>query len=152
MVTFSAHERSRARRYAMQAMYQWDLSGTDLPLIRRQFMEAEDFSKTDTNYFIELLSEAPKKVDIIDENITKYIDRPLEQLDPVERAVLRLATYELLYRLDIPYKVTINEAVKLTKKFGSEQGHAFVNGVLDKAAHKLRAAECKKAGKQAAGR
>ena len=76
MVTFSAHERSRARRYAMQAMYQWDLSGTDLPLIRRQFMEAEDFSKTDTNYFIELLSEAPKKVDIIDENITKYIDRP----------------------------------------------------------------------------
>ena len=152
MVAFSAHERSRARRYAMQAMYQWDLSGTDLPLIRRQFMEAEDFSKTDTNYFIELLSEAPKKVDIIDENITKYIDRPLEQLDPVERAVLRLATYELLYRLDIPYKVTINEAVKLTKKFGSEQGHAFVNGVLDKAAHKLRAAECKKAGKQAAGR
>lgn len=152
MVTFSAHERSRARRYAMQAMYQWDLSGTDLPLIRRQFMEAEDFSKTDTNYFIELLSEAPKKVDIIDENITKYIDRPLEQLDPVERAVLRLATYELLYRLDIPYKVTINEAVKLTKKFGSEQGHAFVNGVLDKAAHKLRAAECKKAGKQVADR
>ena len=152
MVTFSAHERSRARRYAMQAMYQWDLSGTDLPLIRRQFMEAEDFSKTDTNYFIELLSEAPKKVDIIDENITKYIDRPLEQLDPVERAVLRLATYELRERRDIPDKVTMNEAGKLTKKFGSEQGHAFVNGVLDKAAHKLRAAECKKAGKQAAGR
>lgn len=152
MVTFSAHERARARRYAMQALYQWDLSGTDLPLIRRQFMEAEDFSKADTNYFIELLSEAPKKIDIIDENIAEYIDRPPEQLDPVERAVLRLATYELLYRLDIPYKVTINEAVQLTKKFGSEQGHAFVNGVLDKAAHKLRAAECKKAGKQAAGR
>ena len=152
MVTFSAHERSRARRYAMQALYQWDLSGTDLPLIRRQFMETEDFSKADTNYFIELLSEAPKKVDIIDENIAEYIDRPPEQLDPVERAVLRLATYELLYRLDIPYKVTINEAVQLTKKFGSEQGHAFVNAVLDKAAHKLRAAECKKAGKQAAGR
>ena len=152
MVTFSAHERSRARRYAMQALYQWDLSGTDLPLIRRQFMEAEDFSKADTNYFIELLSEAPKKIDIIDENIAEYIDRPPEQLDPVERAVLRLATYELLYRLDIPYKVTINEAVQLTKKFGSEQCHAFVNGVLDKAAHKLRATECKKAGKQAAGR
>ena len=88
----------------------------------------------------------------MDEIIAKYIVRPAVQLDPVERAVLRLATYELLYRLDIPYRVTINEAVQLTKKFGSEQGHAFVNGVLDKAAHKLRAAECKKSGKQAAGR
>ena len=149
---FSAHERARARRYAMQALYQWDLSGTDLPLIRRQFLETEDFSKADTNYFIELLKEAPKKIDIIDENIAEYIDRPAAQLEPVERAVLRLATYELLYRLDIPYRVTLNEAVQLTKKFGSEQGHAFVNGVLDKVAHKLRAAECKKAGQQAAGR
>ena len=151
-MTFSAHERARARRYAMQALYQWDLSGTDLPLIRRQFLEAEDFSRADKRYFIELLSEAPKRIDVIDESISEYIDRPFEQLDPVERAVLRLATYELLYRLDIPYRVTINEAVQLTKKFGAEQGHAFVNGVLDKAAHKLRAAECQKTGKQAAGR
>ena len=151
-MTFSAHERARARRYAMQALYQWDLSGTDLPLIRRQFLEAEDFSRADTKYFIELLSEAPKNIDIIDKNISEFIDRPIEQLDPVERAVLRLSTYELLYRLDIPYRVSINEAVQLTKKFGAEQGHAFVNGVLDKVAHKLRAAECKKAGKQAAGR
>jgi N utilization substance protein B len=151
-MTFSPHERARARRYAMQALYQWDLSGSDLPLIRRQFLEAEDFSRADTKYFIELLSEAPKNIDIIDENISKFIDRPIEQLDPVERAVLRLSTYELLYRLDIPYRVSINEAVQLTRKFGAEQGHAFVNGVLDKVAHKLRAAECKKAGKQAAGR
>ena len=113
---------------------------------RRQFLEDEDFSRADQNYFIELLSEAPKQIDIIDENISEYIDRPLEQLDPVERAVLRLATYELLYRLDIPYRVTINEAVQLTKKFGAEQGHAFVNAVLDKAARKLRAAECEKGG------
>lgn len=151
-MTFSAHERARARRYAMQALYQWDLSGSDLPLIRRQFLEAEDFSRADTKYFIELLSEAPKNIDIIDENISKFIDRPFEQLDPVERAVLRLATYELLYRLDIPFRVCINEAVQLTRKFGAEQGHAFVNGVLDKAAHTLRAAECKKTGKHAAGR
>jgi N utilization substance protein B len=151
-MTFSAHERARARRYAMQALYQWDLSGSDLPLIRRQFLEAEDFSRADTKYFIELLSEAPKNIDIIDENISKFIDRPFDQLDPVERAVLRLSTYELLYRLDIPYRVSINEAVQLTRKFGAEQGHAFVNGVLDKVAHKLRAAECKKTGKQAAGR
>ena len=83
---------------------------------------AEDFSKADKPYFIELLSEAPKHIDSIDENISLFIDRPLEQLDPVERAVLRLATYELLYRLDIPYRVTINEAVQLTKKFGAGAG------------------------------
>ena len=151
-MNFSAHERARARRFAMQALYQWDLSGTDLPLIRRQFMENEDFSRADQKYFIELLSELPKQVDVIDDNISAYIDRPFVQLDPVERAVLRLAVYELLYRPDIPYRVTINEAVQLTKKFGAEQGYAYVNGVLDKAAHKLRAAECLKAGKQSAGR
>ena len=151
-MNFSAHERARARRYAMQALYQWDLSGTDLPLIRRQFLENEDFSKADQKYFIELLSELPKKVDVIDSTVADYVDRPIEQLDPVERAVLRLATYELLYRPDIPYKVSINEAVQLTRKFGAEQGHAYVNAVLDKAAHTLRAAECSRADKQSAGR
>ena len=151
-MNFSAHERARARRYAMQALYQWDLSGTDLPLIRRQFLENEDFSKADQKYFIELLSELPKKVDVIDSTVANYVDRPIEQLDPVERAVLRLATYVLLYRPDIPYKVSINEAVQLTRKFGAEQGHAYVNAVLDKAAHTLRAAECSSADKQSAGR
>ena len=151
-MNFSAHERARARRFAMQALYQWDLSGTDLPLIRRQFLEAEDFSKADQKYFIELLSELPRQVDIIDNTISGYIDRPVVQLDPVERAVLRLAVYELLFRPDIPYRVTINEAVQLTRKFGAVQGHAYVNGVLDKAAHKLRSAECGRAEQQSAGR
>jgi N utilization substance protein B len=148
---FSAHERARARRYAMQALYQWDLSNTDLPLIRRQFLEAEDFSKADKTYFIELLRKIPQKVDIIDNNISGIIDRPFRQLDPVERAILRIAVYELLYRSDIPYRVTINEAIQLTRKFGAEQGHAFVNGVLDKAAQALRPAECQRSGGQAAG-
>ena len=151
-MSFSAHERARARRFALQALYQWDLSGTDLRDIRSQFLVEEDFSRADKPYFIELLSKAPNNIDIIDKNISDYADRPIEQLDPVERAILRIATYELLYRPDIPYRVTINEAVQLTKKFGAEQGHAYVNGVLDKAAHTLRAAECSKAGKQSAGR
>jgi N utilization substance protein B len=150
-MNFSTHARARARRYAMQALYQWDLSGTDLPLIRRQFLEAEDFSRTDEAYFAELLGNIPKQVDVVDEHIAASIDRPLAQLDPVERAILRIGVYELLYRLDIPYRVTINEAVQLSKKFGAEQGHAFVNGVLDKAAHKIRAAECKQSGRTAAG-
>ena len=100
---------------------------------------------------MELLSKIPNQVDIIDESISSFIDRPLAQLDPVERAILRIGIYELLYRLDIPYRVIINEAVQLTRKFGAEQGHAFVNGVLDKAAHKIRAAECKQSGRTVAG-
>ena len=148
-MSFSAHARSRARRYAMQALYQWDLSGTDLPLIRKQFLVNEDFSKADQPYFMELLSELPARADEVDAGIAEYIDRPIEQLDPVERAILRIGIYELLTRTDIPYRVVINEAVQLAKKFGAEQGHAFVNGVLDKAASKLRSAEYNKAGGQA---
>jgi len=148
---FSAHARARARRYAMQALYQWDLSGTDLPAIRRQFLESEDFSKADQSYFLELLRKIPKDIDSIDINIAEYTDRPLARVDPVERAVLRIAMYELLSRPDIPYRVVINEAILMAKKFGAEQGHAFVNGILDKAAHKIRAAECKQAGRQVAG-
>ena len=150
-MNYSAHARARARRYAMQALYQWDLSGTDLPVIRRQFLEAEDFSRADQAYFVELLSRIPGQVDVVDENISAFIDRPLVQLDPVERAILRIGVYELLYRLDIPFRVIINEAVQLSKKFGAEQGHTFVNGVLDKVAHKIRAAECKQSGRKAAG-
>ena len=148
-MSFSAHARSRARRYAMQALYQWDLSGTDLPLIRKQFLVNEVFSKADQPYFMELLSELPKQADVVDAAIAGYIDRPIEQLDPVEHAILRIGIYELLTRTDIPYRVVINEAVQLAKKFGAEQGHAFVNGVLDKAARKLRSTEYKKAGGQA---
>ena len=149
---FSAHERSRARRYAMQALYQWDLSGADLLEIRSQFLEAEDFSRADEPYFIELLSDIPKQVENIDKNISENIDRPFEQLDPVERAILRLALYELLIRDDIPYRVTINEAVQLAKKFGAEQGHTFVNAVLDQAAHSIRPKECAASREKAAGR
>ncbi|HSG12073.1 MAG TPA: transcription antitermination factor NusB [Gammaproteobacteria bacterium] len=151
-MTFSAHARARARRFAMQALYQWDLSGTDLPLIRKQFLVNEDFSKADQPYFMELLTALPKQTDVIDRHITDLIDRPFEQLNPVERAILRIAVYELLERMDVPYRVVINEAVQLAKKFGAEQGHAFVNGVLDKAAGVLRTREYRKASGQTAGR
>ena len=149
---FSAHERTRARRYAMQALYQWDLSGADLLEVRSQFLEVEDFTRADEPYFIELLSDITKQIENIDKNISENIDRPFEQLDPVERAILRIALYELLSRADIPYRVTINEAVQLAKKFGAEQGHTFVNAVLDQAARSIRPAECAISGEKAAGR
>ena len=137
-----AHERARARRYAMQALYQWDLSGEQVSTIREQFLEAEDFSRADKSFFNRMLRDVPDNIETIDKNLSEFIDRPLGQLDPVERAVLRIAICELLLRPDIPYRVTINEAVMLTRKFGAEQGHAFVNGVLDRAAHVIRPDEC----------
>jgi len=138
---FTAQARSRARRYGMQALYQWDLSGLDLAEIQRQFFEVEDFSNADGGYFIELLSGVNAHIDRIDTQISEVIDRPIVQVDPVERAILRIACYELLFRHDVPYRVSINEAVLLAKKFGAEQGHAFVNGVLDRLARKLRPTE-----------
>lgn len=133
--------RTRARRLAMQALYQWDLSGSELSGIEAQFMEDEDFSKADKEYFHELLHHVPARLDSVEQAFTVYLDRPLKEIDPVERAVLRMAVYELMTRIDVPYKVIINEAVNLTKKFGAEQAHKYVNGVLDKVARQLRAVE-----------
>jgi len=133
--------RTRARRLAMQALYQWDMSGNNLSEIEVQFLEDEDFSKADKDYFHELLHQVPARLDEVEAAFTPYLDRPLKELDPVERALLRLASYELLARLDIPYKVVINESVNLTKKFGAEQAYKYINGVLDKTAQMLRAVE-----------
>jgi len=134
-------QRTRARRLAMQALYQWDMSGNNLSDIEAQFVEEEGFGKADADYFHELLHEVPAKLDEVEEAFAPYLDRPVKEIDPVERAVLRMASYELMTRIDVPYKVIINEAVNLTKKFGAEQAHKYVNGVLDHTARKLRAVE-----------
>ncbi|MGD2137311.1 MAG: transcription antitermination factor NusB [Gammaproteobacteria bacterium] len=149
---FSAPARTRARRLAMQALYQWELSGTALSEIGAQFLETEDFARADRSYFIGLLNKVSQDTEIIENNISEYIDRPIDQLNPVEHAILRLAICELLFNPAIPFRVTINEAVQLARKFGAEQGHRFVNAVLDRAARKLRPDECSRSGEQAAGR
>jgi N utilization substance protein B len=148
---FSAHARARSRRLAMQALYQWDLSGTELAEIQRQFAEAEDFQRADRDYFVELLRTVPARLDDLDREIAVFLDRPMQQVDPVERAILRIAAYELQYRIDVPYRVILNEAITLARKFGAEQGHAFVNGVLDRLARKLRADEYNRKPQQANG-
>jgi N utilization substance protein B len=125
----------------MQALYQWDLSGSALSDIETQFQEDEDFSRADGDYFHELLHQVPARLDEVEATFVQYLDRPVKELDPVERAVLRMAGYELLVRFDIPYRIIINESVNLTKKFGAEQAHKYVNGVLDKAARNVRAVE-----------
>ncbi len=136
-----AAQRTRARRLAMQALYQWDMSDNNLSDIEAQFIEEEGFEKADADYFSELLHKVPAKLDEIEASFAPFLDRPVKEIDPVERAVLRMASYELMTRIDVPYKVIINEAVNLTKKFGAEQAHKYVNGVLDQAARKLRAVE-----------
>lgn len=133
--------RTRARRLAMQALYQWDLSAGTLSEIEVQFLEDEDFSKADKDYFHELLHQVPARLDEVEQAFTSFLDRPLDELDPVERAVLRMASYELMARIDVPYKVIINESVNLTKKFGAEQAYKYINGVLDQTARRLRAVE-----------
>lgn len=130
--------RAKARRLALQALYQWDLSGTDLKLIEQQFRESEEYPGVDEEYFSELLHQVPARLDVVEAGLAEDMQLSWAELDPVERAVLRLASYELQSRPDIPYRVVINEAVNLAKKFGAEQAHKFVNGVLDKAARRLR--------------
>jgi N utilization substance protein B len=133
--------RRHARHYILQAMYQWQISGTSPSDIEQQFIAHQITKKIDIDYFKELVHMIPEQVDSLDKQMTPFLKRPLLELDPVELAILRLATYELVYRLDIPYRVVINEALELTKKFGSIEGFKFVNGVLDQVARKIRDVE-----------
>ncbi|AOU97301.1 N utilization substance protein B [Acidihalobacter yilgarnensis] len=133
--------RHAARRLAVQSLYQWQLTGDHPKDILAQFKEERPLGDADMDYFRELLLGVPEHLQAIDAAIAPYLDRPLDRVDPVERAILRLAGYEMMQRLDVPYRVVINEAVDLAKVFGAEQGHRFINGVLDKAVRQLRAVE-----------
>ena len=133
--------RRKSRHYAVQALYQWAISGTDLSAIEQQFREDFDFRGTDLEYFQALLHGVPMQVSDLEELFSPYLDIPLDKLGPVERAVLRIATFELSERVDVPFRVVLNEAIALTKKFGAAESHRFVNGVLDKVARELREAE-----------
>lgn len=134
-------ERKKARHYLVQALYQWRMSGKSLVDIEAEFRTDNDMSKVDADFFHEVLHSVPKKLDEIEAAFEPRLDRKLAELDPVELAVLRLGTYELLYRLDVPYKVVINEAVSLAKKFGATDSYKYINGVLDKVAADKRAIE-----------
>ena len=140
-------KRSQARRHALQALYQWQIAGQDLADISNQFLEEQDINKFEVPYFQDLLHGVPTHLTELDALLKPALDRAIESVDPVERAVLRLGAYELSHHLEIPYRVVINEAVELAKVFGAEQGHKFVNGVLDRVAKQVREAEIKAKGK-----
>ena len=133
--------RSRARRRALQALYAWQLSDSPIEKVISQFETEQDMDVADLEYFEALVRGVAKHAEELDAVLVRYIDRTMEQVDPIERAVLRIAGFELRYRPDVPYRVVINEAIETTKRFGAEHGHTYVNGVLDRAAAEWRAQE-----------
>ncbi|WP_226663627.1 transcription antitermination factor NusB [Microbulbifer aggregans] len=142
-MTVTASARRKARHYAMQALYQWQMAGSSLNAIEAEFHADNDMSKTDVAYFRELLHGVAKNLDDVEETYSVFLDRKVEELDPVSRALLRMSTYELKNRVDVPYKVVINEGVALAKKFGPTDAFKYINGILDKVAAKERSVEVK---------
>ena len=136
-----AGARSRARELALQALYQLQITGHDKAELMAQFRDRRDYERVDQRYFDELLPAICDGFDALKVGISQYTDRPVEQLDPVELAVLLIGYYELESRADVPYRAVINEAVNLARRFGAEDGHKYVNAVLDRAVKKLRPAE-----------
>jgi N utilization substance protein B len=133
--------RSIARKLVMQALYQWQLTQQSAAEIKKQFLESEDSAGVDREHFEELLGKTIAQHQELEAALAPFLDRPLDQLDPVETAILLIGMYELRGRVDIPYRVVINEAVDLCKRFGATDAHKYVNAVLDRAARELRAAE-----------
>ncbi|MDX5628066.1 MULTISPECIES: transcription antitermination factor NusB [unclassified Brenneria] len=130
--------RRRARECAVQALYSWQLSKNDIADIEHQFLSEQDVKDVDITYFRELLAGVATQAEKLDQLMAPFLSRQLDELGQVERAILRLAMFELSKRDDVPYKVAINEAIELAKVFGAEDSHKFVNGVLDKAAPSVR--------------
>ena len=138
MADFSVAKRHRARRAAVQAVYQWQLTGHDMSDIETQFLDEKDESKVDFAYFHLLVHGVFEEVETLDKHISSVVDRNLKELDPVELAIIRLAVLELIHQLTIPYKIIIDEALKLAKTYGATEGYKYVNAVLDKLARVLR--------------
>ena len=138
---FNAAKRHKARHYAMQALYQWQISRNALQQIESQFLAEYDFSQVDLEYFQELLHNIPAQLGEIDALFSSYLDRPIKDITPIELALLRLGSYELGHRIDVPFKVAINESVSLAKKFGAAESHKYINSILDNVAKATRAVE-----------
>jgi N utilization substance protein B len=137
--------RSRARRRALQAVYAWQMSGASARDVVAQFAHEQAKEQADLEYFEDLVHGVDKHCDELDHALAPFLDRDIEQVDPIERAALRIAAYELRQRRDVPYRVVLNEAIETVKRFGAEHGHTYVNGVLDHAAAEWRPVEVQSA-------
>lgn len=133
--------RSRARRRAVQGIYAWQMSGSDIEAIIDQFRHEQDMEIADLGYFEGALRGVAREHERLEADLEPFLDREIDRVDPIERSILRLAAWELRHRPDVPYRVVINEAIEVAKRFGADYGHTWVNGVLDKAAASWRADE-----------
>ena len=134
------NQRRKARQLLLQALYQWTLTGADPSEISKEFRDRNN-SKIDWAFFDEVFQDIPKTVDTLDGHLHPLLDRKPEALDPIEKSLLYLGAYELANRIDVPYRVVINECVELAKVFGATGSHKYINGVLDKLAPALRTTE-----------
>tara|TARA_R100001015_G_C4610438_1_gene165796 strand:+ start:667 stop:1194 length:528 start_codon:yes stop_codon:yes gene_type:complete len=134
------NERQKARRMLLQALYQWELARAPVTDIMAEFLVYYQ-GKIDREFFKQVFPDVIAHVSELDEMMQPWLDREIKALDPIELSLLRLGLYELAHRIDVPYKVVINEAVELAKVFGATDGHKYINGVLDRAARQLRALE-----------
>lgn len=144
----SARARSLARRLALQALYQWQMTGHSFAELRNQYTQDEGYPEVDPEYFRALLQGTVEGAAEIDGLLAQWLDRPVAQLDPIEHAVLLIGVEELRAHFEVPYRVVLNEGVELAKKFGATDGHKFINAVLDRAARQLRAAELQAVSRQ----
>ena len=135
--------RSRSRRRALQAIYAWQINHADERALIAQFAHEQAHEIADLEYFEDLVRGVLRHTDHLDAALAGHLDRGIEEVDQIERAALRIAAYELTHRPDVPYRVVINEAIEIAKRFGADHGHTYVNGVLDHAALEWRAAEAR---------
>ncbi len=133
--------RRLARELALRALYQWQLTGDDLPRLLVQAEEAKEYAQADAALLKRLLTGVVEAAPSLDAALSPYLDRPAQRVSPIEHALLLLGAYELLHCPEVPYRVVINEAVELAKRYGGTDGHKYVNGVLDKLARRSRSAE-----------
>ncbi len=136
-----ADKRRKARRLVLQALYQWQVANSSISQVEAEFIVDNDFEKVDKEYFRELLRGVAAEVRQIDGVLTPLLDRKVQDVDPIELAISRMGAFELMNRVDVPYRVVINEAIELAKKFGGTDGHKFVNGILDRLAPQFRQVE-----------
>lgn len=130
-----------ARQAAVQALYQWDITGQNRLEIEKNFLSDQKLAHSDHDYFLHLIADIPKQISDIDTTAQPYLDRDMDKVDPIERAILRLSVFELINHQEIPYRVVINEAVELAKTFGSDNSYRFINGILDKVVATVRELE-----------
>lgn len=133
-----SRQRSVARKLALQALYRWQINECPWQDLVQEFAGAEDMPRADREYFRELVEAISRSHQALDAQLASWIDRPPARLDPIEHAILLIGLYELSARPEVPYRVAINEAVALAKRFGATDGHKYVNAVLDRAARELR--------------